>query len=59
MVALVLLDAPTAIGFVLTAKSIARFKQLEDKDFAERYIVGTLLSVGIALASVLLITQIV
>ena len=33
-----------AIGLVLTAKSIARFKQLDNKDFAEKYLVGTLLS---------------
>ena len=26
-----------AIGFVLTAKSLARFRQLEDKEFAEKY----------------------
>lgn len=37
-----------AIGFVLTAKSIARFQQLEDKNFAEKYLVGTLTSVTIA-----------
>lgn len=37
-----------AIGFVLTAKSIARYKQLEDKSFAEKYLVGTLTSVAIA-----------
>ena len=59
VVTLVLLNAPSAIGFVLTAKSIARFKQLDDREFAERYIVGTLLSVGIALAATLLITKIV
>lgn len=38
-----------AIGFVLTAKSLARFKQLEDKSFAEKYLVGTLLSALIAI----------
>lgn len=37
-----------AIGFVLTAKSLARFKQLENKSFAEKYLVGTLLSAFIA-----------
>ena len=58
VVALVLLNAPTAIGFVLTAKSVARFKQLEDQSFAERYLVGTLLSVGIALVAILLIPRI-
>ena len=58
VVVLVMLNAPTAIGFVLTAKSVARFKQLEDQSFAERYLVGTLLSVGIALVTVLLIPKI-
>lgn len=39
----------TAIGFVIAAKSIARFKELDDKEFAEYYLVGTMLSVLIAL----------
>jgi hypothetical protein len=39
-----------AIGFVLTAKSVARYKQLENKAFAEKYLVGTLLSALIAIA---------
>lgn len=30
-----------AIGFVLTAKSLARYRQLETKAFAEKYLVGT------------------
>ena len=38
-----------AIGFVLAAKSLARFNQLSDRNFAEKYLVGTLLSVVIAL----------
>lgn len=46
---LCLLGAPASIAFVLTAKSIARFKQLEEKGFAERYLIGTLLSVSLAL----------
>lgn len=40
-----------AIAFVLAAKSIARFSQLEeDKSFAERYLVGTLASIALAMA---------
>src|SRR5690606_21538250 len=31
-----------ALGLVLTAKSIARFKALEERAFAEVYLVGTL-----------------
>lgn len=38
-----------AIGFVLAAKSLARHRQLNDPDFAEKYLVGTLLSSLIAL----------
>ena len=40
-----------AIGLVLAAKSIARYKQLENKDFAEKYLVGTLSSALIALVA--------
>lgn len=39
-----------AIGWVLTAKSIARFKELEDRRFAEQYLVGTLASFAWALS---------
>ena len=38
----------TAIAFALTAKSIARFKELENKDFAEYYLLGTSSSVVLA-----------
>ena len=46
---LTLLGQYTAISFVIAAKSLARMKQFEEKDFAEKYLVGTLLSVVIAL----------
>ena len=55
--ALVLCNAPTAIGFVLTAKSVARFKDMEQKGFAERYLVGTLLSVTVALIGAILVSK--
>jgi hypothetical protein len=38
-----------AVAFALTAKSIARFKELEDKDFSEYYLLGTFSSVATAL----------
>ena len=44
-----------AIGFVLTAKSLARYKQLSEKDFAEKYLVGTLSSTAIAIIAALLL----
>lgn len=40
-----------AVGFVVAAKSIARFSQLEDRSFAETYLVGTMTSVLLAVAS--------
>jgi len=44
-----------SIALILAAKSIARFKQLENKDFAEKYLVGTLLSIIIAVFAILFI----
>jgi hypothetical protein len=34
----------TSISFIFVAKSMARFKQLENRHFAEYYLIGTLLS---------------
>ena len=39
------------IGFVLAAKSIARFEELKRQAFAEYYLIGTLLSVLFAIAT--------
>jgi hypothetical protein len=47
--ALVLSGEFGAIGLVITAKTIARFKQLEDRQFAEYYLLGTLASVSVAI----------
>lgn len=52
---LVLCNEIGAIGFVLTAKSLARYKQLSEKDFAEKYLVGTLTSTAIAIIAALLL----
>lgn len=49
--ALVLVGQWTAIGFILTAKSVARFKKLEKQEFAEYYLLGTLASTLVALAA--------
>lgn len=48
-----------AIAFVLTAKSIARFKMLDDKEFAECYLVGTLASTALAILVSLTILEVV
>jgi len=46
---LVLLGQFGALGLVLAAKSVARFKSLDDRDFAEYFLIGTLTSVLVAL----------
>ena len=46
---LVLTNQTSVIGFVLTAKSVARFKQFNQDGFAEKYLVGTLTSAAIAI----------
>lgn len=48
-----------AIAFVLTAKSIARFKMLDDKEFAECYLVGTLASTAFAILASLAVRELV
>ena len=45
----------SSIALVLTAKSLARFKQLGEKGFAEKYLVGTLISLIIAILALLII----
>jgi hypothetical protein len=54
VVTFVLTGQLAAIGFVVAAKTLARFKQLDDRGFAEYYLLGTLASVSVALGSALL-----
>ncbi len=49
LITLVAADAISAMGFVLAAKSLARYKELNDREFAEYYLVGTLASFSLAL----------
>ena len=48
---LVLIGEWGALGFVLAAKSIARFRELENQAFADYYLIGTLTSVVVAVAT--------
>jgi hypothetical protein len=48
IVTFMLAGADAAIGFVIAAKTIARFRLLDDRDFAEYYLLGTLGSVSVA-----------
>ncbi len=55
--ALVLASGLLAIGLVVAAKTLARFKQLDDRDFAEYYLLGTLASVTFAVVTSLVAQQ--
>ncbi|HEY8444783.1 MAG TPA: DUF3307 domain-containing protein [Bacilli bacterium] len=55
IVILGMMNLYTSIALVFTAKSLARFKQLEDKSFAERYLVGTFLSLLFGLIAIIII----
>jgi hypothetical protein len=46
---LVLLGQFGALALIVAAKSLARFKALEDRDFAEYFLIGTLASLLLAL----------
>jgi hypothetical protein len=47
----------TALGLILTAKSIARHEELKDRHFAEYYLIGTLSSVLFAVMIGLLLDR--
>ncbi len=47
-----------AIGFILTAKGIVRYKEFENRTFAEYVLIGTLLSALLALLTALLVRKI-
>lgn len=49
VLSLILNDALGSVAFILTAKSIARFNELSNRDFAEYYLVGTLASTMLAI----------
>lgn len=53
----ILVGQYASIAFVITAKSIARFKQLEDQSFAEKYLIGTLSSVALAMLTTALLSH--
>jgi hypothetical protein len=47
--------SPEAVGLILAAKSIARFPELKKEQNAEYFLLGTLLSLGLALAGGLIL----
>jgi hypothetical protein len=55
IVTAVLMKSPAVVGLIFTGKSIARFTELKDQRFAEYFLIGTFLSVAIALLGGILI----
>ncbi len=45
----VLIGSYASIGFILTAKGITRFRELDDRNFAEYVLIGTLLSASLSI----------
>ncbi|MFJ7973636.1 DUF3307 domain-containing protein [Psychrobacillus sp. NPDC096389] len=48
---LVMVNAIGSIGFIIAMKAITRFKQFEDKSFAEYYLIGSLISILFGIVS--------
>lgn len=44
-----LLHSPATVGLIIAAKSIARYPEFKDEQFAEYFLIGTLLSISIAI----------
>jgi len=51
------LQSPATVGFILAAKSIARYPELKSVRFAEYFLIGTLLSVAIAMGGAIVLLK--
>jgi hypothetical protein len=51
------LQSPATVGFILAAKSIARYPELKSVRFAEYFLIGTLLSIGIAIGGAIILLK--
>lgn len=54
-----LLQSPAMVGFIFAAKSIARYPELKTERFAEYFLIGTLLSLCVALLGGALLLRLV
>ena len=59
VISLVIVAAYPSIAFIIAAKSIARFKQLDDRNWAEYFLLGTLISIFLGLMLGLLAKEII
>jgi hypothetical protein len=51
------LQSPATVGFILAAKSIARYPELKSVRFAEYFLIGTLLSLTIAITGAIILLR--
>src|SRR5882672_4365073 len=58
VVTALLLQSPATVGLILTAKSIARYPEFKSKRFAEYFLIGTLLSISIAILGGALLSKV-
>jgi hypothetical protein len=58
VVTALLLQSPATVGLILTAKSIARYPEFKSERFAEYFLIGTLLSLSMALLGGALLAKI-
>jgi Protein of unknown function (DUF3307) len=56
VVTAILVQSPSMVGLILTGKSIARFPELKER-FAEYFLIGTLLSIGLAVIGGLVLAK--
>src|SRR6266852_5689548 len=59
VVTALLLQSPATVGLILTAKSIARYPEFKSERFAEYFLIGTLLSISIALVGGALLAKLI
>lgn len=59
VISLTIVGAYPSIAFIIAAKSIARFKQLDDRNWAEYFLLGTLASILLGLSLGLLAKEII
>jgi len=59
VVTALLLQSPAMVGLILTAKSIARYPKFKSEGFAEYFLIGTLLSISMALLGGALLAKLI
>jgi len=59
VVTALLLQSPATVGLILTAKSIARYPEFKSERFAEYFLIGTLLSISMALLGGALLSKLI